>query len=157
MKKLIAILMAAAMLASLGVTALADDYTAIADANNTPQPETVVEYTVGQAFIVSIPAAVTLDGSAQDVAITAKDYNLEPGKTLEVAVTSGINGDGNIVLANQADPSVTIETSAAFSGTGWTGNSAGPDTGYILSLGAIAAGAQAGTYSGTLVFSIALS
>ncbi len=52
---------------------------------------------------------------------------------------------------------MTVESAATFTGDGWQGKSDTAVKGYTLSLGAIADGAQAGTYKGTLVFSIAIA
>ncbi len=149
MKKLTAILLALSLLAALTVTAAAADQTITPGTGPDPVPVTL---TVAQDFMITIPTSIELDGSQKTVSITAT-CNLVPGNTLTVS-SADLSG-GSILLTNNADSSVTVEPTATLTGSGWTGRITTATEGYSLVIGEIT-DAQAGIYSGTINFSVAI-
>ena len=94
MKKLLAIILAAVMIAACSVTAFAET--------------TNVSYNVDPSYTVSIPAAVTLGDSAVEADITASDVILEGGKQVVVELTSASNtASGSTFNAKNGDSAVT--------------------------------------------------
>ena len=94
MKKLLAIVLAALMIAACSVTAFAET--------------TDVSYDVQPSYTVSIPAAVTLGDSAVEADITASDVILEGGKQVVVELTSASNtASGSTFNAKNGDSTVT--------------------------------------------------
>ena len=94
MKKLLAIILAAVMIAACTVTAFADT--------------TDVSYDVQPSYTVSIPAAVTLGDSAVEADITASDVIMEDGKQILVELTSASNtASGSTFNAKNGDSAVT--------------------------------------------------
>ena len=94
MKKLLAIILAAAMIAACSVTAFAET--------------TNVSYNVDPSYTVSIPAAVTLGDSAVEADITASDVILEDGKQIKVDLTAASNtASGSTFNAKNGDSAVT--------------------------------------------------
>ena len=94
MKKLLAIIIAAVMIAACSVTAFAET--------------TNVSYNVDPSYTVSIPAAVTLGDSAVEADITASDVILEGGKKIAVELTSASNtASGSTFNAKNGDSTVT--------------------------------------------------
>ena len=77
MKKILAIIIAAVMLAACSVTAFAET--------------TNVSYNVDPSYTVSIPAAVTLSDADVTADITASNVLLEKGKKIVVELTSASN------------------------------------------------------------------
>ena len=94
MKKILAIILAAVMIAACSVTAFAET--------------TNVSYNVDPSYTVSIPAAVTLGDSAVEADITASDVILEGGKKIAVELTSASNtASGSTFNAKNGDSTVT--------------------------------------------------
>ena len=94
MKKLLAIILAAVMIAACSVTAFAET--------------TNVSYNVDPSYTVSIPAAVTLGDSAVEADITASDVIMEDGKQVVVELTSASNtASGSTFNAKNGDSTVT--------------------------------------------------
>ena len=94
MKKILAIILAALMIAACSVTAFAET--------------TNVSYNVDPSYTVSIPAAVTLGDSAVEADITASDVILEGGKQVVVELTSASNtASGSTFNAKNGDSTVT--------------------------------------------------
>ncbi len=149
MKRIIAILLAVLLLSALTVVAAAADQTVTPTNPVQPVPVTL---TVAQDYLITIPASIELDGSEKTVSITAT-CNLVPGNTL--TVSSADLAGGSITLTNTADASVTVQPTASLTGSGWTGRISTAVEGYSLVLGAIT-DAQAGNYSSTINFSIAI-
>lgn len=126
-----------------------------------------VTYQVANTYTVTIPATVTLGDSAQNVNISAK-HDIEPGKTLNVKVKSGINNSAIVLTRSgdsgtKANASVTAKKgsttiSNVSEGTvlaSFSGFSETSVTGGTLTISKPAS-AKAGTYSGTVVFSVAV-
>ena len=94
MKKILAIILAAVMIAACSVTAFAET--------------TNVSYNVDPSYTVSIPAAVTLGDSAVEADITASDVIMEDGKQILVELTSASNtASGSTFNAKNGDSTVT--------------------------------------------------
>ena len=95
MKKLLAIILAALMIAACSVTAFAAD-------------TTTVTYEVQPTYTVSIPASVTLGDAAVTADVTASDVILESGKKIKVELTSASNtASGSTFNAKNGDSTVT--------------------------------------------------
>ena len=95
MKKLLAIVLAALMIAACSVTAFAAD-------------TTTVTYEVQPTYTVSIPASVTLGDAAVTADVTASDVILESGKKIKVELTSASNtASGSTFNAKNGDSAVT--------------------------------------------------
>lgn len=95
MKKLLAIIIAAVMIAACSVTAFAAD-------------TTTVTYEVQPTYTVSIPASVTLSDADVTADVTASDVILESGKKIKVKLTSASNtASGSTFNAKNGDSTVT--------------------------------------------------
>ncbi len=95
MKKLLAIIIAAVMIAACSVTAFAAD-------------TTTVTYEVQPTYTVSIPASVTLSDADVTADVTASDVILESGKKIKVELTSASNtASGSTFNAKNGDSTVT--------------------------------------------------
>ena len=95
MKKLLAIVLAALMIAACSVTAFAAD-------------TTTVTYEVQPTYTVAIPAAVTLSDADITADVTASDVILESGKKIKVELTSASNtASGSTFNAKNGDSTVT--------------------------------------------------
>lgn len=114
-KKLIAGMMVAMMTVGMVMPVSAAD----------PQPaasgETKVSYTEGNNWNVTIPAKVDLyTDKGTSSQITASMVNIEPGRTLQISVSSGISG-GKVTLNREngdVGDTITSTVSLAESGTG---------------------------------------
>ena len=94
MKKILAIVLAAVMLAACSVTAFAET--------------TNVSYNVDPSYTVSIPASVTLGDADVTADVTASDVILESGKKIKVELTSASNtASGSTFNAKNGDSTVT--------------------------------------------------
>jgi len=153
MKKIIALALAVMLVAALAAPALAE--------------ETQVIYTKSSTYTVSIPAAVDLSDGAASASITATAMNLAPKKQLAVTVVSGIS-EGKVTLTDADDSTVTAESTVSLTegGEGIADNAVvavfrGTDTAVFengtLFFSALPEEQQAGTYSGTITFSMAVT
>ena len=107
MKKLFALLLTAALLASLPLTALAADSTVNYDENRQSQTSGLnVTYQVAPAFTVTIPADVTLNNS---VTVSAADVVVEYGKAVNVTI-SGTSGENNAFQLRTDEGAVLAST-----------------------------------------------
>ena len=94
MKKLLAIVLAALMIAACSVTAFAET--------------TNVSYNVDPSYTVAIPASVTLSDADVTADVTASDVILESGKKIKVELTSASNtASGSTFNAKNGDSTVT--------------------------------------------------
>ena len=94
MKKLLAIIIAAVMIAACSVTAFAET--------------TNVSYDVQPSYTVAIPASVTLSDADVTADVTASDVILESGKKIKVELTSASNtASGSTFNAKNGDSTVT--------------------------------------------------
>ena len=146
MKKCLAIILAAAMLAACSVTVFADS--------------TDVSYNVDPAYTVEIPASVTLGNAEVAADITASDVILETGKQVEVKLTeasntesgssfSAKNGESVVTYTITGDAAIAVgDTVATFTenGTKTLTFSAADKTGATI----------AGSHTETLTFTISV-
>ena len=83
MKKVFAVILAVAMLASLSVTAFAADNTLNYDEN--PQSnDTTVTYSVAPTFTVTIPETVTIGADGTSATVSAADVVVNKGQYVSV-------------------------------------------------------------------------
>ena len=82
MKKIIALAIAVLMLAALAVPAFA---AAGSDTINATG-DTTVTYTVGNSYVLTVPANITVGGAAGKIAVS--EYNVITAKKVSVAATS---------------------------------------------------------------------
>ena len=162
-KKIFAIAMAVAMMASLSSMAFADDVT------DTIPKNTTVAYTVAPGYTVSIPASVTCtDGSTlTGLTFTASKNIIESTQTLKVIISGLETGAdaGKISLVNGSDTvkiPVKLGTDACENDTTVVASFAAgtTDNSVSKSLTLDSTGVTfkyAGTYSGTLTFTLSLA
>ena len=117
MKKILAIILAALMIAACSVTAFAAD-------------TTTVTYEVQPTYTVSIPASVTLSDADVTADITASDVVIENGSQITVKLTAASNtasgstfnaknGDSTVAYTITADSAVAVgDTVATFTADG---------------------------------------
>lgn len=146
MKKLLAIVLAALMIAACSVTAFAET--------------TNVSYNVDPSYTVSIPAAVTLGDSAVEADITASDVIMEDGKQIKVELTSASNtASGSTFNAKNGDSTVTYtitgDEAIAVGDTVATFTANGSKT-LTFSAADKSAATVAGTHTETLTFGISV-
>ncbi|MCQ5080567.1 hypothetical protein NE586_11795 [Gemmiger formicilis] len=93
MKKLVTLLLTAALAITAATTAFADHQIG-PDANGNPNPASKaipVTYTVAPKYTVTIPASVTLDSDSKSstATIVVKDVTVDFGKKVKVALNKG--------------------------------------------------------------------
>lgn len=93
MKKLVTLLLTAALAVTAATTAFADHQIG-PDANGNPNPASKaipVTYTVATKYTVTIPASVTLDSDSKSstATIVVKDVTVDFGKKVKVALNKG--------------------------------------------------------------------
>ena len=147
MKKLLAIIIAAVMIAACSVTAFAAD-------------TTTVTYEVQPTYTVSIPASVTLSDADVTADVTASDVILESGKKIKVELTSASNtASGSTFNAKNGDSTVTYtitgDKAIAVGDTVATFTANGSKT-LTFSAADKSAATVAGTHTETLTFGIAV-
>ena len=113
-KRLLAAVMAFAMVSAIAPMSAFADTTVIPDPDNMPNPKTPTAYTqvefkVDPAYTVTIPAKVELAEGEQGVysgsdEISAETVLLEPNQSISVTLTSG----SGFKLANEADSTVKL-------------------------------------------------
>lgn len=98
MKKILAIILAVLMAATMSVTAFAD--TVITDTNTSDKGQTIVSFNVAPTYTVTIPTSITLvqmgneaDGYTYEntMAITADNVRLEEGNCIYVTMERALN------------------------------------------------------------------
>ena len=146
MKKILAIIIAAVMIAACTVTAFAET--------------TNVSYNVDPSYTVSIPAAVTLGDSAVEADITASDVILEGGKKIKVELTSASNtASGSTFNAKNGDSAVTYtitgDSAIAVGDTVATFTANGSKT-LTFSAADKSAATVAGAHTETLTFTVSV-
>ena len=99
MKKILALVLAIVMMASMSVVAFATEtQTNVLDAAGNVGG-TEIAYTTSQAYTVSIPANFTLAANTPvEKTVTVSNYLLAKGATLTISITSENIADGNWVL-----------------------------------------------------------
>lgn len=94
MKKLVTLLLTAALAITAATTAFADDNTIKPDTNGNPSPaegrSTTVTYTVAPSYTVTIPTTVTLDSAAEQnkATVSATNVTVPNGKKVKVALNT---------------------------------------------------------------------
>ena len=144
MKKLLAIIIAAVMIAACSVTAFAET--------------TDVSYDVQPTYTLSIPASVTLGDADVTADITASDVIMEDGKQIKVELTSASNtASGSTFNAKNGDSTVTYtitgDEAIAVGDTVATFTANGSKT-LTFSAADKSAATVAGTHTETLTFTV---
>ena len=103
MKKLLALILAIALMATLSVTAFAADYDTAGDKGMT------VTYSVDPAYTVTIPTDVTIDGNS--TTISAENVVVEKGKY--VSVTLADDNDFTVRTQQGAELGYTVTANGA--------------------------------------------
>ena len=151
MKKLFALILTVAMLATLSVTALAEDYTTEGDKGMT------ITYSVAPTYTVTIPSDVTINGSS--TTISADDVVVEKGKYVSVSLDA--DNDFTVTTAQGATLTYTVTANSTAISAGdeiLAVNPADADNGSVTVVFAIDESAiqYAGTYTGTATFTVAV-
>ena len=151
MKKLFAIILTVAMLATLSVTALADDYTTEGDKGMT------ITYSVAPTYTVTIPSDVTINGSS--TTISADDVVVEKGKYVSVSLDA--DNDFTVTTAQGATLTYTVTANSTAISAGDEILAVNPEdaaNGSVTVVFAIDESAiqYAGTYTGTATFTVAV-
>ena len=151
MKKLFAIILTVAMLATLSVTALADDYTTAGDKGMT------ITYSVAPTYTVTIPSDVTINGSS--TTISADDVVVEKGKYVSVSLDA--DNDFTVTTAQGATLTYTVTANSTAISAGDEILAVNPEdaaNGSVTVVFAIDESAiqYAGTYTGTATFTVAV-
>ncbi len=153
MKKILALTLVLLLAAALAVPALATD-------------QTVVTYSKTSSYTVVIPAGVDLSDGAASAVITASTMNIAPMKQLVVSVNSGIS-EGKVTLVEASDSSIFAQSTVSLTEGGagiandavvavFRGTSTDAFENGTLYFSALPEDQQAGNYSGTIVFSMAV-
>ena len=153
MKKLFALLLAIAMMATLSVTAFAADYDTTGDQGMN------VTYSVAPAYTVTIPETVTIGADGTEKTVSAEDVVVEKGKY--VSVTLSENNDFTVKTTEGAELTYTVTANGeavAAGGEILAVNPADSKTGtanitFDIDESAIK---YAGTYTGSATFTIAV-
>ena len=151
MKKLFAIILTVAMLATMSVTALADDYTTEGDKGMT------ITYSVAPTYTVTIPSDVTINGSS--TTISADDVVVEKGKYVSVSLDA--DNDFTVTTAQGATLTYTVTANSTAISAGDEILAVNPEdaaNGSVTVVFAIDESAiqYAGTYTGTATFTVAV-
>lgn len=166
MKKLLTLVLALALTLSLSVTAFTADTEIKPDGSSTGN--TTVTYEVQPAYTVTIPATVTIDGDAVTVSASgvkvANEKQVvvkltgtsEDDNTFKVKTTEGASltyevkdGSNNTIALNAAV--LAVNPDSATDNTGASGN-----TTLTFALADDAVVKFAGTYSGTMTFTVSV-
>ena len=127
---------------------------------------TTVNYTEASDYTINIPATVTIEkNSIKELKITATKMNTNPEQKVVVKATGGVtNGKVTLTRATGSASTVSVTVSKISGGTGITTSDTLAEfqdqsttainggTIYFAAVG----NADAGTYSGTMTFSISL-
>lgn len=91
MKKLVTLLLTAALAITAATTAFADDITPGADGKPNPSSKQIdVTYTVNPSYTVTIPANIALDSQTKqgEAKVKAENVTVDYGKSVKVALSS---------------------------------------------------------------------
>ena len=151
MKKLFAVILAVALMATMSVTAFA----AVDQDSQDPNGAMNVTYTVAPTFTVTIPASVTL---GEDATISAENVVVPKGKQVEVSIAEA-NGF-KATTPEGAEITYTVKNGEDAVAEGETVLAVNPKDGKTgsttLSFGAPETSQYAGTYTGTATFTVAV-
>ena len=153
MKKLFALILTVAMIATMSVTAFAAE---IDQDTTAPQEGSIaVRYQVAPTYTVTIPATVTLGENAK---IEAENVVVEKGKQVEVALTN--DNDFKVATPEGAELTYTVKNGEAEVAEGNTVLAVNPADGTTgettLSFVAPTTIQYAGKYEGTVTFTVAV-
>lgn len=104
MKKLVTLLLTAALAITAATTAFADDITPGADGKPNPSSKQIdVTYTVTPSYTVTIPATIALDSQTKQgtASVTATNVTIPHDKALTVAISS--NTDFKVKIGDGTD------------------------------------------------------
>ena len=151
MKKLLALILAIALMATMSVTAFAADYDTAGDKGMT------VTYSVAPAYTVTIPTDVTIDGNS--TAISAENVVVEKGKYVSVSLAD--DNDFTVRTQQGAELSYTVTANGANVAAGGEILAINPTDGKTGSANITFAVDEsaikyAGTYTGSATFTIAV-
>lgn len=163
MKKLLTLLLTAALATTAATTAFAADTTISAgtDGNPTPtaKPEMTVTYTVQPSYTVTIPASVTL---GQTAIVSASNVKINKDQTLKVKLTATSERDNTFkVKANGAELTYTVKKGTTDIAVGSevlavNSETSGDDLKAELSFIAPTSTTFAGEYKGTVTFTVSV-
>ena len=157
MKKLLALLLAIAMMATMSVTVFAADNTVNYNGSENSQTSGLnVTYNVAPTFSVTIPSNVTLGNS---VTVSAADVVVEYGEAVNVMLSGTSETDNSFMLRTEqgAELSYTVKKGEAAVNVGDTVLSVIPgsdETSAELTFVEPASYTYAGLYKGTVTFTI---
>lgn len=160
MKKLLALILAVALMATMSVTAFAADNTVNYNGSENPQTSGLkVTYNVTPTFSVTIPANVALGNS---VTVSAADVVVEYGEAVNVKLSGTSETDNSFMLRTEqgAELSYTVKKGEAAVNVGDTILSVVPGsdkTSAELTFVEPASYTYAGLYKGTVTFTIAVN
>ena len=100
MKKLFALILASALMATLSVTAFAADYDTAGDKGMN------VTYSVAPAYTVTIPETVTIGADGTEKTVSAEDVVVEKGKYVSVSLAA--DNDFTVATAEGAELTYTV-------------------------------------------------
>ena len=151
MKKLFALILAIALMATLSVTAFAAEYDTTGDKGMN------VTYSVAPAYTVTIPTDVTIDGNA--ATISAEDVVVEKGQYVSVSLAA--DNDFTVATAEGAELTYTVTANGENVAPGGEILAVNPADGktdstpitFDIDESAIK---YAGTYTGSATFTIAV-
>lgn len=157
MKRVLVFVTIFAILSVVGLSVAALD-------EDTPTGSTNITAYVTPSYTVTIPTSVTIpynSSEAQEMNITASEMTLESGKKLVVSAKGSGTGDA-FVMANGAS---TLAYELSMSSTTWQAVAAGGNVAEFSTNGTSVlyakipswSGVIAGTYTGTITFTISVS
>lgn len=163
MKKLLTLLLTAALATAAATTAFADDTTISAGTDGKPSPTAApqmnVTYTVQPTYTVTIPASVTL---GQKATVSASNVKIGKNQHLNVKLT-GTSGANNAFTVKAGDEVLTYKVKKdnadiAINSEVLNVNTDTPDNELSakLSFDASDTATYAGTYTGTVTFTVSV-
>lgn len=163
MKKLLTLLLTAALATAAATTAFADDTTISAGTDGKPSPTAApqmnVTYTVQPSYTVTIPASVTL---GQKATVSASNVKIGKNQHLNVKLT-GTSGANNAFTVKAGDEVLTYKVKKgnadiAVGGEVLKVNTDTPanDLSAELSFVAPSSATYAGDYTGTVTFTVSV-
>lgn len=163
MKKLLTLLLTAALATTAATTAFAADNTISAGTDGKPSPTAApqmnVTYTVQPSYTVTIPASVTLGQSAT---VSAGSVKINKNQNLIVRLT-GTSGNNNAftVTANDEELAYAVKKGTTDIAVGGEVLKVNTDTSTDklsaeLSFVALDSAKYAGTYTGTVTFTVSV-
>lgn len=160
MKKLLTLLLTAALATAAATTAFAAEIKSDTNGNPTPtKSDTTVTYNVDSTYTVTIPASVTLGGTAT---VSASNVKINKGQTLKVTLSKANENDNTFkVKANGAELTYTVKKGTTDIAVGSevlavNSTTSGNDLKAELSFIAPKSTTYAGDYTGTVTFTVSV-